>query len=671
MCGITGFIHFSSVSTVDSTLSTLANSSTAEIADQKLLAQMNQAQFHRGPDEGGEYIDEHVALGHRRLSIIDLSSGQQPMISDDSDYVLIFNGEVYNFKETRVELEALGHRFHSHSDTEVILHAYMQWGEACVDKFQGMFTFALWHKSKQHLFIARDRLGIKPLFYAMIDGTLYFASELKSITLVPGLSKKIDVKAIEQYFALGYAAEPHTIYKEVAKLPPGHTLSLTVGDTAPTVKQYWDVSYAQQIDMAEEDYLIEMVDQFKTAVDSHMNADVPLGAFLSGGVDSSAIVAMVSQLSSEKANDQLNSETVNSRLDSASQSEANKPVTTCSIGFDVKDYNETDFARMVAKDYQTDHHEQIVASDDFELVDLLAGLYDEPYADSSAMPTYRVCQLAREKVTVCLSGDGADELLAGYRRYGLMMNEEKVRSILPYAIRKPVFGALGKLYPKLDWAPQFLRAKTTFQSLAMDTAEGYFHGVSLLNNAQRKALFSDELYEELKGYTALEVFRDHQANFDGNDPLSLIQYLDIKTYLVGDILTKVDRASMAHSLEVRVPFLDHKFVEWSAKVPTALKIKNGCGKYILKKAMEPHLPHDVLYRKKMGFRVPLSDWFRGPLKQKLREELLSEQMRNSGLFNMNTIETWLDDHQSGRKEYSAPLWTLLMFASFYKQAEEA
>jgi len=635
MCGITGFISLNSNNKIN----------------KSLLAQMNQAQFHRGPDEGGEYIDEHVALGHRRLAIIDLSSGQQPMSSDDGNYVLIFNGEIYNFKDTRLELEQLGHVFHSHSDTEVILHAYMEWGNACVDKLQGMFTFALWNKQEQTLFIARDRLGIKPLFYAIIDDTLYFASELKSITLVPGLSKKIDAKAIEQYFALGYAAEPHTIYQAVSKLPPGHTITIQVGETIPVIAQYWDVSYAQQVEMSEEKYLAEMVTQFKGAVESHMMADVPLGSFLSGGVDSSAVVAMMSQLSNTE--------------------QTSKPVTTCSIGFDVKDYNETDYAQEVAALYKTDHHERVIASDDFELVDILAGLYDEPYADSSAMPTYRVCEMAREKVTVCLSGDGADELLAGYRRYGLMMNEEKVRSILPYAIRKPFFGTLGKLYPKLDWAPQFLRAKTTFQSLAMDTAEGYFHGVSLLNNAQRKALFSDELYQELNGYTALEVFREHQANFDGKDPLSLIQYLDIKTYLVGDILTKVDRASMAHSLEVRVPFLDHKFVEWTAKIPTQLKLKNGCGKYLLKKAMEPHLPHDVLYRKKMGFRVPLADWFRGPLKQKLRDSLLSAQMANSGLFNMNTIEEWLDEHQSGRREYSAPLWTLLMFASFYKQAEEA
>jgi asparagine synthase (glutamine-hydrolysing) len=647
MCGITGFIHLAT-----------ERSLTEASVNQQLLAQMNQAQFHRGPDEGGEYLDEHVALGHRRLSIIDLSSGQQPMKSEDGDYVLIFNGEIYNFKDTRCELEELGHTFHSHSDTEVILHAYMQWGSACVDKLQGMFTFAIWNKQEQTLFIARDRLGIKPLFYSIINGTLYFASELKSITLVPGLSKKIDAKAIEQYFALGYAAEPHTIYQDVSKLPPGHSITIKAGDTSPVIHQYWDVSYAQQVNMPEEQYLEEMVTQFKGAVESHMMADVPLGSFLSGGVDSSAVVAMMSQISDEEQK-------------KSSDSEPTKPVTTCSIGFDVKDYNETDYAQDVAAMYKTDHHEEIVASDDFELVDILAGLYDEPYADSSAMPTYRVCQMARDKVTVCLSGDGADELLAGYRRYGLMMNEEKVRSILPYSMRKPLFGTLGKLYPKMDWAPQFLRAKTTFQSLAMDTAEGYFHGVSLLNDAQRKALFSDELYQELKGYTALEVFRDHQANFDGKDPLSLIQYLDIKTYLVGDILTKVDRASMAHSLEVRVPFLDHKFVEWTAKIPTELKLKNGCGKYLLKKAMEPHLPHDVLYRKKMGFRVPLADWFRGPLKQKLRDTLLSEQMVNCGLFNMNTITQWLDDHQSGRREYSAPLWTLLMFASFYKQAEEA
>lgn len=627
MCGITGYIKLSESATVTD----------------GVLEQMNQAQFHRGPDEGDQYIDQHVGLAHRRLSIIDLSSGQQPMFSQDEQYVLIFNGEIYNFQEVRTELEQLGHQFKTHSDTEVILQAYIEWGPKSVEKLSGMFSYVVWDKQKKHIFITRDRLGIKPLFYAQVDDVLYFASELKSIKLLPNLDKTIDAKALEQYFALGYVAEPKTIYSSVSKMNPGHVMLIDLNDVKIEPYQYWDVSYAEQTQMDEAEYTEQLVTEMKKAVDSHMMAEVPLGSFLSGGVDSSAVVAMMSQLS-------------------------DKAVKTCSIGFDVKDYNETDFAQMVAKRYQTDHEERVVASDDFDLLDELANLYDEPYADSSSMPTYRVCQLAREKVTVCMSGDGADELLAGYRRYALMMNEEKVRANIPAAIRKAVFKPLGKVYPKLDWAPQFLRAKTTFQSLAMDTAEGYFHGVSIMNDDQRRELFSHKVLENLGDYSALNVFREHEKNFDGKDALSLIQYLDIKTYLVGDILTKVDRASMAHSLEVRVPFLDHKFVEWTAKVPTELKLKQGQGKYVLKKAMEPHLPHDVLYRKKMGFRVPLADWFRGPLKDKLKDALLSQEMRESGLFNMNTIRKWIDDHQSGRKEYSAPLWTLLMFASFYRQS---
>ncbi|OKY26710.1 XrtA/PEP-CTERM system amidotransferase [Thalassotalea sp. PP2-459] len=627
MCGITGYLKLDKQAQVDDAL----------------LAKMNQAQFHRGPDEGDQYVDEYVGLAHRRLSIIDLSSGQQPMKSNCGDYVIVFNGEVYNFLEIRAQLISLGYTFNTHSDTEVILNAYIEWGPQSVERLNGMFSYVIWQKSTNAFFITRDRLGIKPLFYTVIDQVFYFASELKSLKLIPNLDKTVDVKALEQYFAFGYVAEPSTIYQSVQKLQPGHTIYFETPQSPMKINQYWDVSYAKQTDLSEQEYIEQAVTQLKKSVDSHMMAEVPLGSFLSGGVDSSAVVAMMSQVSEQK-------------------------VKTCSIGFDVKDYNETDFARMVAKRYNTDHQENIVKSDDFDLLDMLAELYDEPYADSSAMPTYRVCELARKKVTVCMSGDGADELLAGYRRYALMMNEQKVRDKIPAAVRKAIFKPLGKLYPKLDWAPRFLRAKTTFQSLAMDIVEGYFHGVSIMNDEQRKALFSPQVHEQLAGYHALEVFREHEANFDGDDPLSLIQYLDIKTYLVGDILTKVDRASMAHSLEVRVPFLDHEFVEWSAKVPPRMRLKAGQGKYVLKKAMEDHLPHDVLYRSKMGFRVPLTDWFRGPLKQKLRDALLSEEMHESGLFNMDTIRQWIDDHQSGRKEYSAPLWTLLMFASFYRQA---
>ncbi|WP_448565116.1 XrtA/PEP-CTERM system amidotransferase [Thalassotalea ganghwensis] len=628
MCGITGYFKLDALSKLDDSL----------------LGKMNQAQFHRGPDEGDQYVDEYVGLAHRRLSIIDLSSGQQPMKSQCGDYIIVFNGEIYNFPEVREELISLGYTFRTHSDTEVILNAFIEWREQSVEKLRGMFAYVIWHKSTQTLFVTRDRLGIKPLFYTVIDNVFYFASELKSLTLLPNFDKTIEVKALEQYFAFGYVAEPLTIYKNTLKLNPGHTILFESPTRPMKISQYWDISYKEQSDLSEEEYVKQAVEQLQKSVDSHMMSEVPLGSFLSGGVDSSAVVAMMSQSS-------------------------NQPVKTCSIGFDVKDYNETDFARMVAERYKTDHQEQVVKSDDFDLLDMLAQLYDEPYADSSAMPTYRVCELARKKVTVCMSGDGADELLAGYRRYALMMNEQKVRDKIPKAVRQAIFKPLGKLYPKLDWAPQFLRAKTTFQSLAMDTVEGYFHGVSIMNDEQRRALFSPRMLEQLGDYHALAVFREHEENFDGNDPLSLIQYLDIKTYLVGDILTKVDRASMAHSLEVRVPFLDHEFVEWSAQVPATVKLKAGQGKYILKKAMEDYLPHDVLYRSKMGFRVPLADWFRGPLKDKLKEALLSQEMRESGLFNMNTIRKWIDDHQSGKKEYSAPLWTLLMFASFYRQAK--
>jgi asparagine synthase (glutamine-hydrolysing) len=343
-------------------------------------------------------------------------------------------------------------------------------------------------------------------------------------------------------------------------------------------------------------------------------------------------------------------------------------VTTCSIAFKEKSYNEAEFAREVAARYRTQHHEDLVDSDDFGLVDALGGLYDEPYADSSAIPTYRVCELARKHVTVALSGDGGDELFAGYRRYRWHMHEEHWRARVPLSIRRPVFGALGRVYPKLDWAPRFLRAKTTFQALARDSVEAYRHSVSILRDAERAQLFSARLRHDLNGYSSAEVFAGHARNFHGTDPLKLIQYLDFKTYLVGDILTKVDRASMAHALEVRVPLLDHELIEWAMPLPSALKLSGHEGKHLLKKAMEPHLPNDVLYRTKMGFSVPLTEWFRGPLRQRVRDGVLSSAMRDSELFDMRYIESLVDQHQSGQSEFSAPLWSLLMFDSFLRRS---
>lgn len=605
--------------------------------DQNLLRVMNQTQFHRGPDEGGDFLEPGVALAHRRLSIIDLSSGQQPMHSADGKVCVVYNGEIYNFRELAAELRQAGYQFRTRCDTEVILYAWQEWGEACVEHFRGMFAFALYDKTRQCLFLARDRLGIKPLFYSLVDDrTLVFGSELKVLKAHPGLPRQLEPQAVEDYFALGYIPEPKTIYRGVYKLRPGHTLLLQRGKPVPAQHEYWDVPFAPVGVGSEAALCEELFERLREAVQIRLVAEVPLGAFLSGGVDSSAVVAAMAQLQ-------------------------DAPVNTCAIGFDVPQFNETDFARQVAQRYHTNHLERVVASDDFDLLDTLAALYDEPYADSSAIPTYRVCQLARERVTVALSGDGGDENFAGYRRYRWHMNEERLRGSLPLGVRRPVFGALGRLYPKLDWAPRVFRAKTTFESLARNSVEAYLHSVSLTSEEQRRSMFSPALQRDLQGYRAVETFEYHARRSPTDDPLSLIQYLDMKTYLVGDILTKVDRASMAHALEVRVPLLDHKFVEWVSGLPVNYKLRGQEGKYILKKALQPYLPHDVLYRPKMGFGVPLGKWFRGPLRQRLRESLLEGGLAQTGLFNQRYLEQLVTDHQSGLREYSAPLWSLLMF----------
>ena len=613
--------------------------------DRALVERMNQVQFHRGPDEGGTHFEPGVALAHRRLSIIDLSTGQQPLFNEDGSVVVVFNGEIYNYQELVPELEALGHVFHTRSDTEVIVHAWEAWGEDCVQRFRGMFAFVLFDRNRDTLFMARDRLGVKPLFYAELpDGSIGFGSELKVLMQHPALDKRIDPHAVEEYFALGYVAEPRTIYEGARKLGPGELLTIRRGQGMPVPKRYWDVRFSLDNPMSLQDATAELTARLQESIRLRMISEVPLGAFLSGGVDSSAVVAVMAGLS-------------------------DKPVNTCSIAFDDPVFNESAFAEMVARRYRTDHHVETVASDDFDLIDTLATLYDEPYADSSAMPTYRVCQLARKHVTVALSGDGGDESFAGYRRYRLHLMEEKLRGIMPLGMRRPLFGLLGRLYPKADWAPRVFRAKTTFQALARDSVQAYFHSVSLLRDDMRSSLFSDEFKRRLGGYEAVEVFRHHGAQAGTDDPLALVQYLDLKTYLVGDINTKVDRASMAHSLEVREPLMDHKLVEWLATLPSGLKIDGQQGKYLFKKAMEPLLPSDVLYRPKMGFAVPLARWFRGPLKQKVRDAVLGETLAASGIFQPAYLQHLVDTHQSGRRDYSTPLWTLLMFEAFLRNTQ--
>ncbi|WP_434516555.1 XrtA/PEP-CTERM system amidotransferase [Dechloromonas sp. ARDL1] len=605
-----------------------------------LISRINDIQLHRGPDEAGIHLEPGLALGHRRLSIIDLATGQQPLFNEDGSVCVVFNGEIYNFQQLVPELEALGHHFHTRSDTEVIVHAWESWGSACVDRFRGMFAFALWDRNKETLFLARDRMGVKPLHYALLDdGTFIFGSELKVVTAHPAFRRQIDPLAVEEYFTLGYVADPRCIYSTAKKLPPAHTLTVRRGKSIPAPIPYWDVRFSLDNPIPETDALVQLEHHLKESIQLRMIADVPLGAFLSGGVDSSTVVAMMAEISPN-------------------------PVRTCAIGFKDPKFNESSFAAMVAERYRTAHHLDIVDSDDFDLIDHLAWLYDEPYADSSAIPTYRVCQLARQHVTVALSGDGGDESFGGYRRYRLHMMEERARSALPLAVRRPLFGTLGRLYPKADWAPRPLRAKTTFQSLACDPVEAYLRTVSLQRSEQRDQLYTTEFKQQLAGYNTLDLFRQQANQAQTDDPLAIIQYLDYKTWLVGDINTKVDRASMAHSLEVREPLMDHVLVEWLATLPSSLKIKGQEGKWLLKKAMEPHLPNDVLYRPKMGFSVPLARWLRGPLAERARNAILGPRLAETGYFNANTLRFMLEKHQSGQRDFSAPLWSLLMFDAF-------
>jgi asparagine synthase (glutamine-hydrolysing) len=606
--------------------------------DEALIRRMTDAIVHRGPDEAGYHLGPGIALGHRRLSIIDIATGQQPLFNDDRSIAIVYNGEVYNFAELREELQELGFRFHTRSDTEVILHAWEAWSSACVDRLRGMFAFAIFDARRRQLFLARDRLGIKPLYYALLpNGHLVFGSELKALLPHPQLPRQRDPRAIEDYFAYGYIPEPKTIFSGVYKLPPGHTLLIDKGRPGlPQPDRYWDIPFADNGLVSQDAAEIELIERLREAVDIRLVAEVPLGAFLSGGVDSSAVVAMMAGL-----------------MDQA--------VKTCAIGFDVTGYDETRYARQVAERYRTDHQTDTVAADDFELVDKMGWLFDEPFADSSAMPTYRVCEAARRRVTVALSGDGGDENLAGYRRYRMHLAEERLRSRLPLGVRKALFGPLGAVYPKADWAPRYLRAKTTLQALARDSVAAWFHSVSRTDDAQRDKLFSGSLRRDLGGYNAVEVLREHAASAPSAHPLSLVQYLDLKTFLVG-VLHKVDRASMAHSLEVRVPLLDHQLVEWMSGLKPEWKLVGGDGKHLFKRALKPYLPEEIMYRPKQGFSIPLAEWFRGPLAEKYRREVLSETMTDSGLFDRGYLRTLQQQHISGRRDNSTTMWALLMFA---------
>ncbi|QJB68439.1 XrtA/PEP-CTERM system amidotransferase [Parasphingorhabdus halotolerans] len=620
MCGIAGIFHLE----------------TAKPVDPARLKKMADRLAHRGPDGSGIWTAPGVGLGHRRLSIIDIEGSPQPMLTADEALVISFNGEIYNFQEVRAKLETKGHVFRTEGDTEVILYAYKQWGVDCLKHLNGMFAFAIFDQRTKQLFLARDRLGVKPLFYAPVsDGSVIFGSELKALLANPLLRREPELRAVDDYLAFGYVPDTISLLKGVKKLPAGHYLLLEQGKPEPQSVQYWDMDFSQRSKASAGELEEELVALMKEAVSLRMIADVPLGAFLSGGVDSSAVVALMSEKSRQ-------------------------PVKTCSIGFDQASLDETGYAERIAQRFKTDHRSRTVAADDFGLIDTLTDHFDEPFADGSALPTYRVCELARQNVTVALSGDGADEALAGYRRHVFHNAEEQVRGRIPQFIRGPALGWLGSVYPKADWAPRPFRAKSTLLSLARTGPEGYAEAVGVTTPAGRTTIYSDEMVAKLGGYKGESQMIDLMESAPAQNGLDQAQYADMKMWLPGDILTKVDRTSMAVSLEAREPLLDYKLMEFAAKLPTNLRVRKGQGKYLLKKSMERYLPEDILYRPKMGFVTPIAQWFRGPLAEEARGIAKAGALARMGWFDPQALSKVADDHIAGKSDNSRLLWQLLI-----------
>ena len=616
MCGIAGIFY----------------PATPKPVDPARIVAMTDVQAHRGPDGAGVWTGSGVGLGHRRLSIIDVAGSPQPMHA--GALTITYNGEVYNFAELRSELEAQGARFVTHGDTEVLLHGWRAWGAGLLDRLVGMFAFAIHDADANTLTLVRDRVGVKPLHYVELsDNGVAFASELKGLLAHPLVRREVDVRAVEDFMAVGYVPDHACIVAGVKKLPAGTMLRLERGKPVPPPRRWWDLDFTNRAKGSAKDLQAELTDLLRTAVRSRMVSDVPLGAFLSGGVDSSGVVALMAEASP-------------------------KAVKTCSIGFDAAGHDETEYAQQVATRFATDHRTRKVAADDFSLIDTLVDAFDEPFADASALATYRVCELARETVTVALSGDGADEAFAGYRRYKFHAAEERVRGLLPPAMRGQVFGALGAAYPKADWAPRMFRAKSTLLALADDGATAYARAVGVTTPGQRDRLYGDAFKRALSGYRGEDAMIATMRGAPARTGLDAAQYADLHHWLPGDILTKVDRTSMAVGLEAREPLLDHRLLEFAATLPPAMRIRGGQGKWLLKKALEPWLPKDILYRPKMGFVTPISAWFRKELADEAAA--LSKSPVLAGWFDRPTLDRMVEDHRSGRGEHGRTLWQLVM-----------
>lgn len=598
---------------------------------------MTRALAHRGPDAEGFHIRGAAGLGHRRLQIIDLAEGKQPMYNEDGTLVVVFNGEIYNYLALRRELAAHGHHFKTNSDTEVLLHGYEQWGRNLLRRLRGMFAFALWDERAHQLFLGRDQIGVKPLHYYWDGQQFLFASEIKAILQDASIARKIDAHALDDYLTYLYIPAPKTIFANIRKLQPGHGLLASARGLEEF--EYWDLDFTPRNGKSEADMAHEVNAALRESVSAQLMSEVPLGAFLSGGIDSSAVVGTMAHL-----------------LD--------QPVNTASIGFNASAFDELPYARMIAQKYRTNAHEKIVHAEAAKILDTLAWHFDEPFADSSMVPMYYVSQIAREHVTVCLSGDGGDENFAGYRRYRFDALENHLRGLLPQAVRGPLFGTLGSVYPKADWLPQIFRAKTLLTNLSLTPERGYFSTMGWFNATMKKQSYNAALQKELHGYDPFSVMQNYFARTEGWDPLSRIQYVDIKTYLVDDILTKVDRASMAHGLEVRVPILDHRFMEHAARIPAQYKLRNGEGKYIFKQALRDLVPREILERPKMGFSIPLAQWLRGELKPLFEARVFARDACVAEWLEPAAIRKWWQQHQRGTRDYAYHLWAVLMLESW-------
>jgi asparagine synthase (glutamine-hydrolysing) len=623
MCGIAGFVE--------------SNPSGSSIATEErtaILDRMCRVIRHRGPDDQGMLVDGGVALGMRRLSIIDLEGGQQPLSGCDPSITLVFNGEIYNFRELQRQLEALGHRFHTHSDTEAIVHAYEEYGAKCVDHLRGMFAFAIWDAAKRQLFIARDRVGKKPVYYTVTsDGTFVFGSELKSLLEHPGIKREMNPDALDAYLSFGYVPDPLCIFAGIEKLPPGHRLHFVSGRVK--VEQYWDFSFSQVEAKNEEDYLDELRALLDEAVRLRLVSDVPIGAFLSGGVDSSAVVGFMARAMSQ-------------------------PVKTFSIGFKEDTYNELRYARVAAKHFGTDHHEFIVTPDICDVVDELVYHFDEPFADSSAIPTYMVSKLARDHVTVVLSGDGGDELFAGYTRYQVDRKRSHL-SRLPRVVREKMMRPVSENLPHGAWGRNYLR------NVSLDPIERYIDSISLFTDLNKLSLYTNEFKQTLNNESlGAKLFRDFASSVETGDAIDPLLYLDSKTYLPGDILTKVDRMSMAVSLETRVPLLDHKLIEFVTRIPSSMKMKGLETKHIFKRAVRGLVPDEILERPKQGFGVPLQEWINLQLRGRIHDTLTERRTHERGLFNSQAVNILLGEHERGRRDHSPALWALLMLELWHR-----